>query len=671
MKTGMKWALGALLSAVVLVPSGAFAVPQQMNVQGYLTDATGGAVDGTFTVQFALYPAKSGGTAAWKETLSSVVVSTGLFDELLGADLLNPLTPAVFTDNVQLWLGIQILAGPGVPNGGEAELPRNAVATVAYAFEASHAIAATTANMSKDLQCSGACVSAAEVGFNYAASSSQGGDALNALKLNGKDYATLVTDVAAEASKSIKIDQSGMPANGLNEVSNGLITNQFIDKVTHSYDNTVPAYTPPDTYNPLAIKDQNPTGTTDTIDFPDIGTAEKLTVSVNLTNSDLKSVKVTLTDPSFTEYVLYDKGGTSDNQNLSASYPDPTTPVSGNLTTWVGKNPKGKWVLKVVDSGFLNNKNDGQINAWSVGIQTLSNKKVEVAGDLIVDGKLTGISGIAMQGDTTITGKLTVSGLTTLSGGLALGGGGTITGLTSFADETTFEKLATFKNGIDLKGIKPAVNMPDPTASLDAANRHYVDVYSERSPNGKQAWIDNDASYTVPTGKTLVITALSSYYTSYYMYIYNPANGSYHYYYPSGGNGAWQHDWTRIYVPAGYTIYQASPTNVAISGYLTSDPEGTPINDNVVTCGAAYTVPTGKTLVITSTSGYYSSYYPYVYFPSTGLYNYWYQRYNQGYTQQERTEIYVPAGAMVYANGCTSIHYQYSGWSGYLIPALP
>jgi len=71
--------------------------------------------------------------------------------------------------------------------------------------------------------------------------------------------------------------------------------------------------------------------------------------------------------------------------------PDNTKPVVGDLGTWVGKNPKGAWILKVVDNVFnpATNPNDGQILAWSVNVQTLSNKKVQVKGDLIVDGKIT------------------------------------------------------------------------------------------------------------------------------------------------------------------------------------------------------------------------------------------------------------------------------------------
>jgi hypothetical protein len=44
--------------------------------------------------------------------------------------------------------------------------------------------------------------------------------------------------------------------------------------------------------------------------------------------------------------------------------------------------------LKVVDTSFLNNTTDGQVVKWSVNLQTLSSKKIRVAGDLVIDGNI-------------------------------------------------------------------------------------------------------------------------------------------------------------------------------------------------------------------------------------------------------------------------------------------
>jgi hypothetical protein len=63
--------------------------------------------------------------------------------------------------------------------------------------------------------------------------------------------------------------------------------------------------------------------------------------------------------------------------------------VSGELGAWVGKNPKGKWRLQVVDTKAGPGGSDGQLNAWGISVKTLSGGVVEVKGDLLVDGGVT------------------------------------------------------------------------------------------------------------------------------------------------------------------------------------------------------------------------------------------------------------------------------------------
>jgi subtilisin-like proprotein convertase family protein len=173
---------------------------------------------------------------------------------------------------------------------------------------------------------------------------------------------------------SVVVEPASMPPDGLNEVSNNLLYNQFTDK----YESTT---------CPVAIPDNNPTGVSDDIVVPDVGIAQELTVSINISNSDLATVEVLLYDPNNVEYLLYSKNGPG--QQLGTTYPVPTAPKSGNLTAWVGKNPKGTWRLFVKDTGYLNNAKDGAINSWNVTVKTLSSKKVQVKGNLVVDGSLT------------------------------------------------------------------------------------------------------------------------------------------------------------------------------------------------------------------------------------------------------------------------------------------
>ena len=414
--------LTALATSLLAVPAFA-AVPTTMNVEGVLT-ATGGApaADGDYLVTFALYNVPSGGTSAWSEVGVTVSIKGGQFSYALGKS--KPLSADMLAKLSNAWIGMKV--------GAEPELPRQPLRSVAYALRAAAAetvqcsgcvgateLAANAISADKlgfgfagaktkggpattalDLQCTG-CVSVAELKID--ADLDLGGNALKAKKVSAGDMtATTVTassfigdgsklsgiktaaGTCSKAGQVVKgingdgtllcvdaMDPAGLPPDGIDEISNGLIANQFLDetKVT----------------TPVPIADNNPTGVSSTLDFPDIGQAQKLDVWIDISNSDLATVEVNLFDPDNAKYALYSKGGKG--TSLKATYPSGVKPISGDLTTWVGKNPKGKWRLSVIDTGFKNNTNDGQINAWGVKIQTLSNKKIQVAGRMIVKGE--------------------------------------------------------------------------------------------------------------------------------------------------------------------------------------------------------------------------------------------------------------------------------------------
>ncbi|MEC9073058.1 MAG: proprotein convertase P-domain-containing protein, partial [Myxococcota bacterium] len=164
--------------------------------------------------------------------------------------------------------------------------------------------------------------------------------------------------------------------NMLDDVSNGLLSNEFDDTYASGG-------------GAVAITDFNPLGVSSEILVPDVGLAQTLTVSIHVENSDFETVTITLFDPENSEYTLHAEtplaGGA-----LVASYPDPTPSVSGDLTDWEGKNPAGVWRLHVVDLGFQNIPTDGSIVSWDVQVNTLSNEKVQVQGDLIIEGQVQG-----------------------------------------------------------------------------------------------------------------------------------------------------------------------------------------------------------------------------------------------------------------------------------------
>ena len=162
-----------------------------------------------------------------------------------------------------------------------------------------------------------------------------------------------------------KVTADMLPPDGLDEVSNGLLYDQFTDTATGTANNP--------------IKDNNPTGTSDLITFPDIGIAQSLSISVDISNSKTQSLVLTVYDPNNVAYVLC---GGKDSQgnanptcgsggNFKATFPTPAKIASGDIGTWVGKNPAGKWYLNVIDTDFLNNGTDGQVNSWSISMLTI------------------------------------------------------------------------------------------------------------------------------------------------------------------------------------------------------------------------------------------------------------------------------------------------------------
>jgi hypothetical protein len=60
-------------------------IPRLINYQGMLTDDGGDPLNGTPDIMFRIYNASSGGTLRWNETHSSIPVTDGLFNVILGS----------------------------------------------------------------------------------------------------------------------------------------------------------------------------------------------------------------------------------------------------------------------------------------------------------------------------------------------------------------------------------------------------------------------------------------------------------------------------------------------------------------------------------------------------------------------------------------------------------
>ncbi len=79
-------------------------IPKLINYQGMLTDNSDEPLDGDFNITFRIYNASSGGTMRWDETHSSVPVTDGLFNVILGSQ-----SGGIDLDfSEEYWLEIQV-----------------------------------------------------------------------------------------------------------------------------------------------------------------------------------------------------------------------------------------------------------------------------------------------------------------------------------------------------------------------------------------------------------------------------------------------------------------------------------------------------------------------------------------------------------------------------------
>ena len=409
-------------------------IPGTIAIQGVLQTAAGGpAADGNYPVKFALYAQASGGEAVWTE-LSGLVASKGAFQQALGKDV--PLPAAL--QSGAAWLGVQV--------GSDPELPRVALHSTPYALQAAAAqsvqcsgcigvqhlatsVLAPYAKLS-DLQGWAKSADLAKVALTGKYADLSGVPDLSGLA-KSKDFAAVATTASysdlkgtpdlssyAVASKLAAVASSGkysdlqekpvlatigkacgtglvlrgfgadgsldcvpkfnpadLPADGLDEVSNGVLTNQFAETRAGSKD------------KPIA--DNFPAGSADAILFPDVGTAKKLTIAINLTNSDVSKVAIELYGPGGSQpYKVYtgEKTGTS----LAFKLGVDGSPLSEAINkAYLGGNPKGSWSVLVRDFEANTGTTDGVYN-WSISAEYIANGKVTVQGDMLVNGTITG-----------------------------------------------------------------------------------------------------------------------------------------------------------------------------------------------------------------------------------------------------------------------------------------
>ena len=401
--------IAIVLALLLLAALPAMAAPKTLVVQGALVAAGGGPIsDGVYSVAFFIYAEKAAKDAVWASAVANIDLKGGRFVHVLG--IAKPFDDALLAGLKTPFLGVQL--------GIEPELPRLPLHSVAWAMIAGR-LSCTGCVGANEL--AAGSISADKVGFTYAGAKTKGGpaamsldvsctgcvsvdemkwdkdvdlggQALKAKKLVATEVAaTTVTattflgdgsklsgikvpagscSAAGEVVKGIAadgtlvcikaMDPDALPANGLSAISNGLLANEFLEQMVDA--------------KALPIPDNNPIGASAKLLIPDWGLAQKLTITVDLANSDISKLTLLLFDPKGAGYTLYEGGKTG--KTLKQTWTVPGKLVKGDLTPWIGANIKGTWQLKVVDTAFANNGNDGQVNSWSIQVEILSDKKL-------------------------------------------------------------------------------------------------------------------------------------------------------------------------------------------------------------------------------------------------------------------------------------------------------
>lgn len=436
--------LALLLSTLVALPVVA-ASPTTSLVEGLLTSAGGGpAADGLYDVTFSIWAGQTGGSAVWSEGPVKVAVKGGRFHHALGSGKAIDIKK-VGALKAQ-WLGVKV--------GTDPMLPRQKLHATLFALHATSASSLTCSGCLTATQLAGGSVAASKVGFTYAGSDTKGGPAkdlkcsgcvsVSEMKFDGNANfgafgikakngtftggVTAATVVAnsfqgdgskltgikipsgecakkGEVVKGINadgtlkcvaaLDPAALPHDGLNEISNNLLSNQFIYSVAAAK-------------KKVLIPDNQGTEAASNILFPNIGVAQTLEIKIAVENTDISTLSLVLLPPDDkkTGWVLCDPCGKKDTKKYAKTFTPKAPPQaqkgSGKkIDAFIGSNLQGLWTLKAKDTSFCivqmpgnakycdtKNKKDGWITDWSIKMQYVSNKKVAVNGDQEMSGTL-------------------------------------------------------------------------------------------------------------------------------------------------------------------------------------------------------------------------------------------------------------------------------------------
>ena len=324
------------LSLLLTAPAGASTMP----LQGVIRDNAAALVQsGSFAMTFTLYGSAGDEAALWQEAWPAsgdcsapepppgcVAVTNGTFAVQLGT--LVPLAPELFEATAEVWIGIAV--------EGEPELPRRPLGTATRAYVAQRAAVAGS------VDCTG-CIPESALAFD-------------------------LCGVAEACGGFGPVSSEDLPGDGLDEVSNGTLTN--------TYETAWPELAME------AVEMDQISLTTSTITVPSLGAVEAIEVSVDISHPDAGELLVELQPPTGGSLVLHN-GGMAGVEDLVGSWDAGSSLPAGSLTALVGADAAGEWTLTVTD---VTPGNAGTLNGWGLEFAAVRDDEVSATADLNLQG---------------------------------------------------------------------------------------------------------------------------------------------------------------------------------------------------------------------------------------------------------------------------------------------
>ncbi|NUN14547.1 MAG: hypothetical protein HUU55_13035 [Myxococcales bacterium] len=331
----------AVLALVALWVVPVSAAPQTLLYYGDLRADNGLPYNGDVDVEVTIYDAATGGNDLWDESIGAVTVNNGEFRVILGNGGSGSIGDALATAP-SLWLEFSI--------DGQLLEPRQKLDFAPYALQAG-----------------------------------------NAGALGGEPASSYVTK---DYLDTYNIPPSSLPDDGLDEISNDTISNEYIGVLASA------------SGMPKNIPDNTPGGVNSTITTTESTGARmtKALISFELQVTFVSKIKATLIptgNSGVGPIVLLD-------QTLAPQSPtiyQYTTEITPALAVLIDTDPSGTWTLNVADLDLTGGVSNAKVTKFEIlydviranGLQI--NAKLDQTGDLGVDGNLS-ITGTADIGGT-------------------------------------------------------------------------------------------------------------------------------------------------------------------------------------------------------------------------------------------------------------------------------